>query len=226
MIDKQYLEKKDYSWCQQCHLKNIGETLFSGISSVSLKNIKHKQGLLSINTDIYSKDEEGRHIYTLKQGIVKIGTLDENGNYKISSLITKGMSFGLEVINQSSYLHNAQSLTPVEICQIKLSSKQINTDKKLLNNLLVKWQEHLMNQTMIFEQFTTGDTKGKILRLFAFLGKNTFLNEKNKFYIPTLEDISSIVNVSKENCSRAIAKLKTSKQIYLIDATNKIYCIN
>ncbi|VAY88490.1 cAMP-binding protein - catabolite gene activator and regulatory subunit of cAMP-dependent protein kinase [hydrothermal vent metagenome] len=209
--------------CETCILRLSGKTLFYNVPSSLLQEIEHVDEHISINTKIYEENESNTYLYSITKGIVKLSITDASYKTRATSLLTAGMSFGLEVINKSSYLQNATSITPVKVCKIKLAREQINESKSLLENTLKKWQENITNQNQIIEKFSMGDTHTRIIRLFHYLKENSPLEEKNNFYLPRLEDISSIVNVSKENCSRALSKIKKMKEIILVDKKSKIY---
>jgi CRP-like cAMP-binding protein len=170
----------------------------------------------------YKQNENLPYIYTLKHGIIKLSIVDESNKTITTAIAQRGMTLGLEILNGQSYMQSAKTLTPVGLCRIELSLDKIQSNTVLNQNMFKKWQEHYEHQTTAFKDFTVGPTPEKILRLLKYLAQNTFNNDDGLFYMLTLEDISSIVGVSKENCSRALVKIKTNNLEY-IDKQKNIY---
>jgi CRP-like cAMP-binding protein len=165
-----------------------------------------------------------QYIYTVKYGIIKLCVVDENNKQITTALVSKGMLLGIESIDNNAYIQNAKTLTPVGLCKIKLTLEQIQENNILNKNIFSKWRETYEYQTKAFEYFTIGATSDKILRLFKYLSKYTFDDNSEYFYMLSLSDISSIVGVSKENCSRALSKIKKTK-ISIVDRKKGLYTI-
>ena len=199
--------KESFKECQKCELKQNEETLFSHLSDISINKIDHYHSIIKKNEYIYRQVDKENHIYTIKSGIVGLSYINDDFKLKTTEILTRSMVAGIEVISNNVYLKDAIALTPVSICQIHLSKKDIEKNHILASNIIKKWQEKYKNQIQISE-FTSGKTQNRLIKLFSFLARHSFSHEKNVFYMLSLKHIASIINISTENCSRALSLMK------------------
>lgn len=210
------MEKKNISWsqqdsdaCSKCDVKANYSVIFNNLSNTYIECIPHFTSGIPSGTIIYEQGSKDDYIYTIKSGIVAIIDTDDNLKERTVELLTKGMIAGIEPTYNQEYLQTAISLTPVSLCKIKLTKDYIDTHKNydLCHNISKKWQEKYNNQIRTTE-FTIGQTKERLIKLFTFLSKHTYMEDDNEFYMLPLRHISSIIGISVENTSRTLSKMK------------------
>ena len=227
-----YLSKKDHcikhdwdiqdtSHCDACHIRANNQALFSNVAQEHIDSTSVFSNHLKANQIIYAQGDKGSGVFTVKYGIVKLAIIDINYKSRIVLLATAGMTIGLECLNNKPYDHYAVSLVPSGLCKIDVQSEEIKNDKTFNDNLLRKWQDNFTQQTTMFEQFHSGSTTDKIRRLIELI--ITHSASQGVFYMPTLDDISAIVAVSKENCSRAMSKLKKDNELMCHDEQQNLF---
>lgn len=210
------MEKENISWskqdsdtCSKCDIRANYSVVFSNLSETDIDYIPHFTSGIPANTIIYEQGFKDAYSYTIKSGIVAIIEIDDNLKERVVELLTKGMIIGLESIDNQKYSQSAISITPVSLCRIKLTKKNIESPKgnNLSKNISKKWQEKYNNQIKTTE-FTIGSTSERLTKLCNFMSKHTYIENEYEFYMLSLKHISSIIGVSIENSSRALSKMK------------------
>ena len=117
------MNKKKISWreqgadiCSKCDVKANYSVIFTDLSDKDIDCIHHYTSGVPADTAIYEQGFQDDYVYTIKSGIVAIIERDNNLKERVVELLTRGMTTGLESIDDKNYLQSAISLTPISLC--------------------------------------------------------------------------------------------------------------
>lgn len=175
---------------------------------------------LSRNTILHFPDMKGRYVYFLKEGVVKIAAIDDNGNEFIKYLIKPGCIFGeLSLMeNQESEDDYAIAMEDCIVCFMDVetlkSMMQMNNDlniriRKFIGLRLKKIENRLTS--LVFKDVKT--------RVYDFLKEfvHDFGKEENgvitaKLFL-THEDIAKLAATTRQTASTVMGKLREEGKI-------------
>ncbi|HEY4286323.1 MAG TPA: Crp/Fnr family transcriptional regulator [Puia sp.] len=204
--DDSMLWIKNYDlWCQ--------------LSDEEYKELKVQHHVIDVPKGEYIYFEAYNHnkIYFVKEGTIKIGFIDEEGNEKIKEIIQKGELFGQFSLERNN-LHGefAQAYKhDVSICAFTIDdferllknrpdlalkySKQVGAKLRNIENRLI----NLLNK----------DVKTRLIHfLWQLVEQNLGENTAEGFCIPnylTHEDIASLIGSSRQTVTTMINELET-----------------
>jgi len=166
---------------------------------------------------IYFEAYNHNKVYFVKEGTIKIGYIDDDGNEKVKEIIQKGELFGQFSLERNS-LHGefAQAYkNDVSICAFT-----IDDFEKLLKNrpdLALKYSKQvgakLRNIETRLVNLLNKDVKTRLIHfLWQLVEQNLGENTAEGFCIPnylTHEDIASLIGSSRQTVTTMINELET-----------------
>ncbi len=202
----------EYVWQgpQQCHKCGIRHlVLFADLQrddfAIIHKPIEEVEYLPG--ESLYEPGTEPNHVYTIRQGLVKLVQFLPDGNQRIVRLLKQGDAAGLEVLVGQPYQHTARVLESVSACQIpssvivKLSEKT----PRLHQQLMARWQRAVNQADTWLTELSTGPARTRFARLMLLLQD---LDENGFIYLPSREDIGAMLGITTETASRITAEFK------------------
>ncbi len=203
--DSQFFIRNYDLWCQ--------------LSDQEYKDLKVQHAVLEVPRGEYIYFEAYNHnkVYFVKEGTIKIGFIDDDGNEKVKEIIRKGELFGQFSLERDN-LHGefAQAYKDnVSICAFTIDdferllknrpdlalkySKQVGAKLRNIENRLI----NLLNK----------DVKTRLIHfLWQLVEQNLVENTAEGFCMPnylTHEDIASLIGSSRQTVTTMINELET-----------------
>jgi CRP/FNR family transcriptional regulator, cyclic AMP receptor protein len=203
--DSQFFIRNYDLWCQ--------------LSDEEYKDLKVQHAVIEVPRGEYIYFEAYNHnkVYFVKEGTIKIGYIDDDGNEKVKEIIRKGELFGQFSLERDN-LHGefAQAYKDnVSICAFTIDdferllknrpdlalkySKQVGAKLRHIENRLV----NLLNK----------DVKTRLIHfLWQLVEQNLVENTAEGFCMPnylTHEDIASLIGSSRQTVTTMINELET-----------------
>lgn len=203
--DSQFFIRNYDLWCQ--------------LSDQEYKDLKVQHAVLEVPRGEYIYFEAYNHnkVYFVKEGTIKIGYIDDDGNEKVKEIIRKGELFGQFSLERDN-LHGefAQAYKDnVSICAFTIDdferllknrpdlalkySKQVGAKLRNIENRLI----NLLNK----------DVKTRLIHfLWQLVEQNLVENTAEGFCMPnylTHEDIASLIGSSRQTVTTMINELET-----------------
>lgn len=216
------------SRCEQCIVREL--SALKALSKEELITISNKKSIQKIERGEVLFNE-GIHLdglYCLKNGMVKISKLGENGKDHIIKLMSKGEIVGhRSLINEESTNLNAVAMEETEMCfipknevmnLIKTNSsfslemmKSICTDLKISDDQLIDMAQKSVKQRL-----------AETLLYF----ENKFGTDKEGYLKVNIsrEELSSLIGTATESCIRLLSELKKNNLIEI--SSKKIKILN
>ena len=215
----------DIARCHSCGIRE--SSLCSGMTddefshiNLSIEDIK-----LSAGNSLFRQGDEGSYIYSVRQGMVKLTRIRQNGDQRIMRILRPGDVAGLEVIVADRYEYDAIALDPVLVCRIpvevmlRLDSESPRLHKKLLE----KWHKTLIEADEWMAELTAGTARARLARLLLKM-RNPAQPELSTLF--SRDDIGSMLCMTMETASRTINAFQREGKITSLDAGGRFYQID
>jgi len=193
--------------CETCTIRS--SALFAELNEEDFSKIHSPIDDLGYeaNSPIYSQGESAQHVYTLRQGYVKLLHLNPDGTSRIVRLVRPGDLFGMESLLGDHYKHAATALTNAHVCKIPKNVISILGEEspRLHRQIVKKWGEALSQSEGWFSEINTGRIEVRLARFLLKLAK-----ESGSFAVAPLfkrEDMGLMMDVKFETISRALASM-------------------
>lgn len=193
--------------CQNCSIRS--SVLFAELNEEDFSKIHAPIDDFHFDSGakIYEQGELGQHVYTLRQGFVKLLHLNEDGTERIVRLVRQGDLFGMESLLSSAHDNSAIALSRVHLCRLpsRLILSLGEESPRLHRQMMKKWGEALSQSEMWFSQLNTGRADLRIGRFLLALAKE----EKGVMRAPLFkrEDMGLMMDIKLETVSRSLASL-------------------
>lgn len=198
----------DTERCKSCAIREL--VLFSDLQESDFDKIHYPIDDFKLDSGsvIYEQNEEISYVYTVRSGMIKLVQYLPNGEYRIVRLLEQGDLLGIESLNHQATAHQAVAMNDVEICRIPHTVINVlhHDTPRLHNALISKWQDTISKADLWVTQLSTGKVKQRVARLFLYLAKNA--NNGADFFMPSCEDIASMLGITVESVSKVTAELK------------------
>lgn len=192
--------------CSKCQSREF--SLFSSVNEADLAS-----GRSPVNTYrfkhgsvVYRAEEKGHEIFTLKTGLIKLERFLPDGNQRIVRLIHPHDVFGIEVLVNPAYEHDAVVLEDAELCKIPVDMVHSLAGKnpKLHMEIMARWQSALSEADNWLTELLTGTAKQRVARLLLKLSDGN----DARCSLLSREDMGAMLSVTTETASRIIAEFK------------------
>jgi CRP-like cAMP-binding protein len=211
--------------CNTCGVRE--GALCSGLSddefshiNLSIEDIKFPPG-----SPLFQQGDEGRYIYSIRQGMIKLNRLRQNGDHRIMRVLRPGDVVGLEVIVASHYEYDAIALDLVFACRIPVEvMKQLDGESpRLHQNLLERWHKTLVEADEWMAELTSGSARARMARLLL---KMRSPDQPELSTLFSRDDIGSMLCMTMETASRTINAFQREGKIVSLDAGGRYYKIS
>ena len=205
---------RPYSFCR-C-LKEEELKHFAGISSE--KKFSNKQ-------NIFLQSDEGKRLYNITEGNVKIYQLLQDGRIQIIGFLYPGDFFGS--YKKGKYNYSAQAIGDVAVCEFKenVLNDHINKNPRLSLELLNMTTNELIlaqDRIKVLGKLTATE---RVANFISNISKQRarIKWQDNPISLPmSRQDIADYLGLTIATVSREITNLKTSSVIKMI-STSQIY---
>ncbi len=215
----------DLARCNNCGVRKI--SLFAGMTdedfnhiNLSIDEVKYPSGAA-----LFQQDEAGSHLFTVRQGMVKLTRIRENGDQRIMRILRPGDVGGMEAIVSSRYGYDAIALDAVMACRIPVEViKKLDCESpRLHKKLLEKWHATLVEADEWMSELTSGSARARMARLLLKM-RNPEKPEWSTLF--SRDDIGSMLCMTMETASRTINAFQREGKITPLDAGGRLYQIN
>ncbi len=206
--------------CNTCSIRD--SVLFAELNQDDFSKIHAQVDDLKYEQDslIYCQGDAGRHLYTLREGYIKLLYLNDDGTERIVRLVRKGDLFGMEAMFGDVYQHSAVALRPVYLCKIPVPAINIldAESPRLQRQMMKKWNDALSDSQTWFAEINTGRVEIRLARFLLRLA----IDSGEKFQAPLFkrEDMGLMMDAKLETISRALSSLSEMHLVTNITRTS------
>jgi CRP/FNR family transcriptional regulator, anaerobic regulatory protein len=212
----------------RCHSCSVRESaLCSGMTdeefghvTISIEDIKYSAG-----ATLFRQGDNGQYIFSLRQGMVKLNRIRQNGNQRIMRILRPGDVGGLEAMVSSQYEYDAVALDPVLVCRIPVKViKQLDVESpRLHGKLLERWHKTLNEADEWMAELTAGTARERMAKLLLKM-RNPEYPELTTLF--SRDDIGSMLCMTMETASRTINAFQREGKIFSLEAGGRFYKID
>jgi len=209
--------------CQNCELRQ--SALFAGLTLQDFQDVHDPiiQVALKPGEALYRDGEQGKRLFTLRHGLIKLVRYLPDGTQRIVRLVRSADTLGLEALLGQPYEHNAIAIQECELCC--LPAQMVNNlserNPVLYRELLQRWQRALTSADSWLTDLSTGSARQRVARLILHLAEQ---QEPHRCQLLGREDIGAMLGITTETASRTIAEFRrkgwlteTAHNEYLVD---------
>ncbi len=214
-----YLQDASHPQAQVCAACEVRRNaLFGALDDASLARIHEHIAAPEYEADtrIYSRDEPGHAVWTIRAGVVRFERTTDRGDRRIVRLAGRGDLIGQEALLRWTYADDAIACTPVQLCRIPpaLVEDLSESRARLLRELMARWQDALDQAQGWVADLTTGPARRRVLRLLDALGR--YPDAQGRIWLPRREDIGAMLDMTIETASRHLSRLRREAVIELL----------
>nr|WP_236262589.1 Crp/Fnr family transcriptional regulator [Caenispirillum salinarum] len=162
---------------------------------------------------LYNAGDEGRALFTVRSGLVKLVQYLPDGGQRIVRLLRRGDTAGLEVLVGEAYEHSAVVLRPALVCRLPREVvKRLSVETPRLHTQLMKrWHAQVRQADEWLTGLSTGSARSRVARLFLHLAEvEPACTPEPEVELFSREDLGAMLGVTTETASRVVADFKRS----------------
>lgn len=193
--------------CQHCGIRDL--VLFSSLKQDEFSLIHEPIDEMRFEKDqaIYRAGAPGNHVFTVRQGIIKLVHYDRDGGERIVRLLRRGDVAGMEALLGQPYHQHAMTLDPVLTCRIPITV--INDLNQRLprfhQELMTRWQRAVNEADRWLTELGTGPVRARVARLLLRLVE---AEPGDSCFMPSRPDMGAMLAATTESVSRETANFK------------------
>lgn len=214
----------DMARCYSCSVRE--SALCSGLSDEEFCRLNPmiEDMQIASGDTLFRQGNEGKYVYTLRQGMIKLVRIRQNGDQRIMRILRPGDVGGLEVLVASQYEYDAIALDRALLCRIPVKTlQQLDSESpKLHQKLLERWYQTVSEADEWMAELTSGSARARMARLLLKM-RNPEHQELSTLF--SREDIGSMLCMTMETASRTINAFQREGKISPLDATGRLYRI-
>ncbi len=200
--------------CAACPVREMA--LFGALDEAGLARLRdagsEAAGIadrrLSADARLYALGERGASVYTVREGLVRLERVSEQGRRCIVRVVGRGELIGAEALLGQAYADEAVACTPVAVCRIPVAL--VDTlraqDAALQLALMRRWQQALDGALRWRVDLQSGPAAYRVLRLLDDLGRQA--GAGMPIWLPRREEIADLLGMALETASRVVSRLR------------------
>jgi len=221
--------KNESAWqgtsdCRSCQIRNL--VLFSELEESDFEFIHAPIDDLNFpaGEQVYREGSSAVGIFTVRQGILKIVRVSQDGRERIVRVLRPGDVAGLEALANQHYDTDAYALTDVKVCRIPLSvmDNLASNSPKIHKSLMIKWQKTLRDADDWLADLNFGSAKQRLARFVLKMRDDSDPTLTTMF---AREDMGAMLDLTLETISREITKILNSGALTQLDKRGREYRI-
>lgn len=163
---------------------------------------------------IYSAQEAGHAVYTIRRGVVRLERVSEAGERRILRLAGRTDLFGLEALLGQRYAADAVACTTVDLCRIPqaLIDELSSSEPQLVTDLMKRWQRALDDSEEWLAELATGPARRRMLRLLLKLSEYA-THDDGLVWLPMRDEMGAMLGMTVETASRIVSNLRREGMI-------------
>jgi CRP/FNR family transcriptional regulator, anaerobic regulatory protein len=194
--------------CADCELRSLA--LFAALDEPGLARIHTHIAHLELppGRALYEAGGQGKAVYTLREGIVRLERVTERGDRRVVRLAGRGDLLAAESLLGRAHAEEAIACTAVVLCRIPVQVMDSLTacEPGLVHELMRRWQQALEDSHAWAEELASGPARRRVLKLLAKLGEYTPAGQP--IWLPKREEIGAMLGLTIETASRQISQLR------------------
>lgn len=198
--------------CLNCSLRS--SVLFNGLTEKDFESIHEpvEQLVLSPGDVLYRMGERGHHLFTVREGLVKLVQYLPDGTERIVRLAKSTDVLGLEMMVAQQYEHEAVVLRSTQLCRYPMAAvTRLSQHNPVLHkDLMTRWQKALTESADWLTKLSTGSAKKRVANLLLLLAES---ENPARCFTLSRQDIGSILSLTTETASRTISEFKRLRLI-------------
>lgn len=215
----------DLARCHSCGIRD--GSLCSGLSGEEFSHINVAVEDISfpVGSSLYRQGDVGQFVYSVRQGLIKLNRIRQNGDQRIMRVLRSGDVVGLEAIVSGRYEYDAIALETVLVCRIPVMViNQLDSSSPLVHRkLLEKWHQTIVEADEWMAELTSGTARARLARLLLKM------RNPQKMELSTLfsrDDIGSMLCMTMETASRTINAFQREGMVTPLDSGGRFYQID
>lgn len=192
--------------CLSCSIRS--SALLSGLTEQDFEQMHEPVEQLDMQPGevLYKVGDPGRHLFTLRSGLIKLVQYLPDGTPRIVRLMRSSDTIGLEILVAEQYEHEAVVLRATGLCRYpkEAVSRFNQTNPVFHKDLMLRWQKALSDADTWLTQLSTGPAKKRMANLLLRLKEEN----STDCFLFSREDIGSILSITIETASRTISEFK------------------
>lgn len=157
--------------CAQCSIRYLA--LFADLKETdfNLIHLPIDEYTVEPGSALYHTGDEGKAVFTLRRGLVKLVQYLPDGGQRIVRLLRPGDTLALEVLVGQPYEHTAIVLRSALVCRIPrdvVNRLSVETPR-LHNQLMKRWYNSVRQADEWLTELSTGNAKARMARLLISL---------------------------------------------------------
>jgi CRP-like cAMP-binding protein len=188
--------------------------------NLSIEDIRFPAG-----SSLFRQGDDGRYILNIRQGMVKLNRLRQNGDQRIMRILRAGDVVGLEAMVANRYEYDAIAIDAVLACRISVDViKRLDIESPSLHQkLLERWHQTIVEADEWMAELTSGSARARLARLLLKMRHPTQPELSTLF---SRDDIGSMLCMTMETASRTINAFQREGKIMSLDAGGRFYKID
>lgn len=194
--------------CRRCSLRD--SVLFAGLQEEDFEKIHQPISQFSLQSGerLYRDGDQGKNLFTIRSGLVKLVRYLPDGTQRIVRLAKTADVIGLESMLDQQYEHEAIAMQATEICSLPVAT--VNNlslhNPALHRELLMRWQRALSDADSWLTELSTGSARHRVGRLIRRLTDDASGQAECRLF--AREDLGAMLGITTETTSRTIAEFK------------------
>ncbi|MBX3604476.1 MAG: Crp/Fnr family transcriptional regulator [Piscinibacter sp.] len=199
-----------------------------GVRRFALFGALDLQGLDQIHVDIvetrlrpgqplYEAGQPGVAAFTVRAGLVRLERTNAQGERRVLRLAGRSDLVGMESMLGQTYAADAIACTEVQACRLPhgLIESLTRREPALALDLMKRWQRALDDADEWLVELGSGSARQRMLRLLLKLSE--YGEEGATLWLPSREQIGSMLGMTLETASRLVSALKREGVIETVD---------
>ena len=215
----------DRARCHSCEIRESALCSDMTDDEFSQFNVSFEDIQFPAGSALFNQGDTGNYIFTIRQGMVKLNRIRQNGDQRILRILRPGDVGGLEVIIAKNYEYDAIALDSVVACRIpvKVIQQLDIASPRLHQKLLGKWHKTVLEADEWMSELTSGSARARLARLLLKM-RNPVQPELSTLF--SRDDIGSMLCMTMETASRTINAFQREGKIASLDAGGRFYRID
>jgi len=197
--------------------------LFTALDDASAASLRATMDTVRLpkGATLFSEGDDGRHLYVVVEGKLKLGTSSGDGRENLLSILGPGEMFGeLSLFDAGPRTATATAVTDVRL--LSLGHDQVipwvTQHPRVALNLLERLAQRLRRTNEVVGDLVFSDVPGRVAKALIDLGERFGKETDEGLYVHhdlTQEELAQLVGASRETVNKALADFASRNWIRL-----------
>lgn len=161
---------------------------------------------------LFRHNDDASYMYALNSGLIKLTQLRADGDHRIVRLVRPGDLVGLRSLLGQSHKYDAVAMVPSVACRIPVMDLRSACSRlpTLRDEIFSRWQHAVDETSNWLVNLSSGSARSRLANLLLSL---TQQDSSSVCYVPTRQDMASMLGVKTETVSRLYSEFKKAGYI-------------